>query len=150
MSAFLSGRRLVVAGALGLTLVFASSAHAGDLCLQYAGASCELSDDLGFFRFLGAKLPRSAKKAIHLHGRACGAGVATGSAVVDSSETSIRLAATFVCGDVVGVIDATLDPADTALGSVHGGRASFFGYDLDSDCSVTIVDCADEPGLPAP
>lgn len=142
------GTRLAVAVALGLTLALSSSAFAADVCVQYAGASCDLSGDLGFFRFLGAKLPRSAKKAVHLHGRACGTGVVTGSAVLDPTGAPIRLAGTFVCGDVVGMIDATLDPLDTAAGSVHGGRASFFGFDLDSDCTVTIVDCATEPGQP--
>jgi hypothetical protein len=72
MFVFLSGRRLAAAGALGLTLAFASSAHATDVS------------------------------------------------------------------------------ADIGIGSVYVGRASFFGFDLDSDCAVTVVDCADDPALPAP
>jgi hypothetical protein len=130
-----------------LSAVLAGPAAAGDLCLQYSGGECELSGDLGFFRFMGAKLPKNAKKAVDLHGRACGTGTVTGTAVRNPAGTLIVLGATFICDATPGVISAELSPANTALGSTHAGDASYGAYELGSTCTVTVVDCDTEPGL---
>ena len=141
--------RLVLAAGLAATLAAASlPARAADLCLQFAGPSCDLSGDIGFFRFMGAKLPKNPKKAVALHGRACGTGVVTGTAVRNPDDTLINVAATFVCDATPGLISAAIAPATTGIGSVHTGDASYGSFDLPASCTVTIVDCAGEPGLP--
>lgn len=132
--------------ALAAPLVAAAPAAGGDLCLQYAGAGCDLSGDLGFFHFIGAKLPKTVKKAAALHGRACGAGTVTGTAVVDTvGGALVSMGATFTCDGTPGVISADIDPASSAVGSTHDGSASYGAYSLGSSCTVTIVDCATEP-----
>jgi hypothetical protein len=108
--------------------------------------SCALSGDLGFFRFPSTKLPKNAKKAVALHGRACGTGTVTGSAVRNPAGTLIQVGATFICDATAGLISADIDPASTAVGSTHAGDAGFGSFDLNSSCTVTIVDCAGEPG----
>ena len=42
----------------------AAPAKAADVCVQFEGLSCDLSGDLGFFRFMGAKFPSNNKKAV--------------------------------------------------------------------------------------
>jgi hypothetical protein len=139
--------RLVLAAGLAATLAAASlPARAAELCLQFEGASCALSGDIGFFRFLGAKLPKNPKKAVALHGRACGTGVVTGTAVRTKDDTLINVAATFVCDATPGLITAEIAPATTGIGSVHTGDASYGSFDLPTSCTVTIVDCDGEPG----
>lgn len=140
--------RLALAGLLAGSLAGAAPAAAADLCLQFSGASCDLSGDLSFFRFPGTKLPKTAKKAVALHGRACGTGTVTGTVVRNPAGTLIQLGATFVCDATPGVISADIDPANTALGSVHAGDASYGAFDLSSSCDVTLVDCDGEPGQP--
>jgi hypothetical protein len=142
------GLGLIAAAALAAGSLAPAPARARDLCLQFAGMSCDLSGDLGFLRFMKAKLPKNTKKATALHGRACGTGVVTGTAVRNNDNTLVNVAATFVCDAVPGVIAAEIDVSDTAVGSVHTGSASYGAYALGSDCQVTIVDCAGEPGLP--
>jgi hypothetical protein len=141
--------RLVLAAGLTASLAAASlPARAAELCLQFDGASCALSGDTGFFRFLGAKLPKSPKKAAALHGRACGTGVVTGTAVRNPDDSLINVAATFVCDATAGLISAAIAPATTGVGSTHTGDASFGTFDLPTSCTVTIVDCDGEPGTP--
>jgi len=141
--------RLVLAAGLAGSLAAASlPARAAELCLQFDGASCALSGDTGFFRFLGAKLPKSPKKAVALHGRACGTGVVTGTAVRNADDTLVNVAATFVCDATPGLVSAAIAPATTGIGSAHTGDASFGTFDLPTSCTVTIVDCAGEPGTP--
>jgi hypothetical protein len=140
--------RLVLAGLVAGAFGSAAPAAAAELCLQFAGASCAVSGDIGFFRFPGTKLPKNPKKAVALHGRACGTGTVTGSAVRNPAGTLIQLGATFICDATPGLISAEFDPASTALGSVHAGDAAYGSFDLSSSCTVTIVDCAGEPGQP--
>jgi hypothetical protein len=133
---------------LGAALAAPPAARAADQCLQFSGASCALSGDLGFFRFMGAKYPKTAKKAEALHGRACGTGTVTGTAVRSASGSPLVIGATFVCDVTPGVIEAELDPAALGLGSTHPGNASYGAFDLGTGCTVTVVDCDTEPGLP--
>jgi hypothetical protein len=142
------GLGLIAAAVLAGAPLAPGPAHAGDLCLQFAGMSCDLSGDLGFFRFMKAKLPKNTKKATALHGRACGTGVVTGTAVRNTDGTLVNVAATFVCDATPGVISAEIDAANTGVGSAHTGSASYNAYALGSTCQVTIVDCVSEPGLP--
>jgi hypothetical protein len=128
-------------------LALTSPAAAGELCLQFSGGSCDLSGDLGFFRFLGAKLPKSPKKATALHGRACGTGTTWGTAVRNAENNAIELAATFVCDGVPGMIGASLPLENNGVGTVHPGDASYNAFALGSSCDVTVVDCDTEPGL---
>lgn len=128
-------------------LAVPAPAAADDLCLQFSGPGCDLSGDLGFFRFMGAKLPKNPKKATALHGRACGTGTVWGTAVRSSDNTSIALAATFACDASTGIIDAGLSITDNSVGTVHPGDAGFGAFALDSSCDVTVVDCDTEPGL---
>jgi hypothetical protein len=139
--------RVLVTALLASGIGVTSPATAGDLCLQLSGASCDLSGDLGFFRFMGAKLPKNPKKAAALHGRACGTGTAWGTAVRNAENTVIELAATFVCDATPGMLGASLSIADTGIGTVHPGDASYNAFALGSSCDVTIVDCDAEPGL---
>jgi hypothetical protein len=136
-------RRLASASVLAVFL--AGPAAAGDLCLQFAGETCDLSGDLGFFRFMGAKLPKNDKKAVALHGRACGTGTVTGTAVRNVGGTFINVGATFVCDVTPGVISAELSPADVGVGTVHAGDAAYGDFALSSSCTVTVVDCDTEP-----
>ncbi len=140
-------RFLMTAACLGGLLTAAAPARAADLCLQFSGGSCDLSGDLGFFRFMGAKLPTSNKKAVRLHGRACGTGTATGTATMNSEGTSVILSATFVCDATAGLIEASFGPAP-ALGAMGAAGASYGSFGVDSTCIATIVDCSAEPGLP--
>ncbi|HYC00719.1 MAG TPA: hypothetical protein VEC57_16420 [Candidatus Limnocylindrales bacterium] len=138
---------VVASAALSAAVLAPASALAGDFCLQFSGGSCDLSGDLGFFRFSG-KLPKKAKKSEGLHGRACGTGVVQGAAAVNAEGTVINIHATFNCDATNGNINATLNPETAAtLGSVHTGDANYGSFDVGSDCVVTVVDCASEPGL---
>lgn len=140
-------RFLMTAACLGGLLTAAAPAKAADLCVQFDGVSCDLSGDLGFFRFMGAKLPTSIKKATRLHGRACGTGTVTGTAAMNTEGTFVNLSATFVCDATAGVIEASFAPGAT-LGAVGAGGAGYGAFNVDSTCTATIVDCAGEPGLP--
>lgn len=140
-------RFLMTAACLGGLLAAAAPAKAADLCVQFDGVSCDLSGDLGFFRFMGAKLPNSIKKATDLHGRACGTGTVTGTAVMNTEGTFVNLSATFVCDATPGLIDVSFAPGAT-LGAVGSGGAGYGAFDVNSACTATIVDCAGEPGLP--
>ena len=138
-------KAIALATALALGAL-AAPAAAGDLCIQYSGATCDLSGDLGFFHFIGGKLPKTTKKVMELHGRACGAGTVTGSAVVTTvGSPLISVGATFICDATPGVISADINPADTSIGSTHTGRGGYGAYTLGGSCTVTIVDCATEP-----
>jgi hypothetical protein len=138
--------RFVVTSALVAILAGSAPAAAVDLCLQFAGETCDLSGDLGFFRFMGAKLPKNEKKAVALHGRACGTGTVTGTAVRNPAGTLINVGATFICDVTPGVISAEMNPANVAVGSTHPGDAGYGEYALGSSCTVTVVDCDGEPG----
>jgi hypothetical protein len=128
------------------TFAAAAPASAGDVCVQFSGITCALSGDLGFFRFTGAKFPTSNKKAVRLHGRACGTGTATGTLVMTHDSSLIELGATFICDATPGVISVEFSPASTGIGSSAVlARASYGTYDLSSSCLVSIVDCATEP-----
>jgi hypothetical protein len=140
--------RLALAGLLAGVLGSAAPSAAADLCLQFDGPTCPLSGDLGFFRFPSTKLPKNAKKAVALHGRACGTGTVTGTAVRNPAGTLIQVGATFLCDATPGLISADIDPANTAVGSTHDGDAGFGSFDLNASCTVTIADCAGEPGQP--
>jgi hypothetical protein len=141
-------RRLAFAALASAVLAASAPATAGDVCVQYSGAECDLSGDLGFFRFMGAKLPKSPKKAVDLHGRACGTGTVTGTAVQNPAGNLVVLGATFICDGTPGVITSEMAVADTSVGSTHAGDASYGAFDLASSCTVTVVDCDTEPGLP--
>ena len=140
-------RFLMTAACLGGLLTAAAPAKAADLCVQFDGVGCDLSGDLGFFRFMGAKLPSSNKKATRLHGRACGTGTVTGTATTNSEGTSVILSGTFVCDATAGLIEASFGPGAT-LGAVGAAGAGYGAFNVDSTCTATIVDCASEPGLP--
>jgi hypothetical protein len=137
--------RFVLAALVSTVLASAAPSAAADLCLQYGGGECGISGDIGFFRFMGAKLPKNDKKAVHLHGRACGTGSVTGTAVRNVGGTLINLSAVFACDATPGVIDAEINPANTAIGGTGTGHAAYGAFNLDSGCTVTIVDCDTEP-----
>lgn len=141
-------RFLMTAACLGGLLTAAAPAKAADLCVQFDGVSCDLSGDLGFFRFMGAKLPNSIKKATALHGRACGTGTVTGSAAMNTEGTFVNLSATFVCDGTPGLINAAFTPGMTGLGAVGIGESGYGAFSLAGSCTATIVDCGTEPGLP--
>ncbi|MBI5505626.1 MAG: hypothetical protein HY899_12565 [Deltaproteobacteria bacterium] len=133
---------------LGSGLLVAAPASAADLCLQFAGATCDLSGDLGFFRFMAAKLPTTNKRVARLNGRACAYGTVTGSAVTVVDGTSVEIGATFICDGVPGVIEANF-PLKPVVGTVSSGADATYGaYSLSTSCTATVVDCATEPGLP--
>jgi hypothetical protein len=143
-------RFLMTAACLGGLLTTAAPAKAADLCLQFNGPDCQLSGDLGFFRFMGAKLPTSTKKAAGLHGRACGTGSITGSAVaLPGAMTTVTLSATFECDLGTGMIAAYFYnvTGPITVGSIGYGAASYGNFNINTDCDVTVVDCATEPGL---
>ena len=139
-------RVLVGIWALAALLCAAPPARAGDLCLQYNGVGCPLSGDLGFFRLMGAKFPKTITKATEIHGRACGTGTVTGTMVMARLDNIIILGANFVCDATVGGIYAGFNPASLAVGSTAlNAYASYGDVNLGSGCDVTIVDCATEP-----
>jgi|GEM_PF-1917040 len=133
----------------GSAMLAAAPAKAADLCLQFDGASCDLSGDLGYFHFTAAKLPKTAKKAVALHGRACGGGVVYGTAVMTTGQDMIEIGGTFNCDAVNGTIMAWMNVSDgTGVGPFkHGGYAGYGNFDLNNACDVTVVDCALRPDL---
>jgi len=126
---------------LTATLSTAAPAQAADLCVQFDGGSCALSGDPGFFRFLGAKMPKSNKKAVHLGGRACGTGIVEGLALMNKEKTAIDIRGTFVCDGVPGIIEASFAPGATS----GSGSATFGTFEEANACTVEIVDCTTEP-----
>lgn len=133
------------------SLIFGpGSARAADLCVQFNGSGCALSGDLGFFRFIGAKLPTSVSKVARINGRACGVGTVTGSAVqIPNSGNTVTLTATFECDAQLGVLHIIFPnvTGPVASGSTASGLASYGVFDILTDCTVTVVDCGTEPGL---
>ncbi len=129
-------------------LMFAAvPARAGDICLQFSGASCDLSGDLGFFRFMGAKKPKTITKPAEIHGRACGFGTVTGTMVLTHDGGVLTLSGNFVCDATAGAINAEFSSSTVlAPGAVGlGGLASYGDVNLGSSCDVAVVDCATEP-----
>lgn len=140
------GLRLVLAATICAALAgLPAASFAGDLCLQYSGGECDITGLAGFFRFMGAKLPSSPNKAVHLHGRACGIGTVTGTAVPIGNGALVNIFATFECEGTPGLIKAVIDPDETDIGSNHEGSANLGNFNLNTACTVTIVDCANEP-----
>jgi hypothetical protein len=133
----------VVLGFVGVLVAGVPGKASADTCIQISGASCDLSGDLGFFRFKG-KLPKKAKKFVALHGRACGVGAAFGTAVVNTEATGVAVAATFFCDAEQGQFDLFFSVGAT-LGDTGFGYASYGAYGLGSSCDGEIVDCALEP-----
>jgi len=139
---------LSTVAAAAFVAILAPAAFAADTCLQFDGVNCDLSGDLGFFKF-SAKLPEKAKKAVSLPGRACGTGVVNAAAAVGNSGTSVNIHGTFNCDGVNGNINASL-PAATAndVGTTGSGDAFYSstdGFQNGPSCTVTVVDCDDEP-----
>jgi len=126
---------------LTATLSTAAPAQAADLCLRFDGGSCALSGDPGFFRFLGAKLPKSVKKAVRLGGRACGTGIVDGLAAMNNEGTVINIRGTYSCDGVPGIIEASFAPGATS----GSGSATFGTFEEANACTVEIVDCTTEP-----
>lgn len=138
---------LVAVAAFSGLLFAATPARAGDLCMQFDGASCPLSGDLGFFRFMGAKQPKTITKPTEIHGRACGFGVVTGTMVMTHDGNAVMIGANFVCDATVGAISAGFASATVMVpgATANGGSASFGDVNLGNTCDVTVVDCATEP-----
>ncbi|HYC54258.1 MAG TPA: hypothetical protein VEL28_04895 [Candidatus Binatia bacterium] len=141
---------IMAAAALGLVILAPVAATAADTCLQFSGLNCDLSGDLGFFHF-SAKLPKNGKKAVSLPGRACGTGTVDAAASVNTDETFVNIHGTFSCDATNGNINAAL-PVATAneIGTVGSGDAAYgstTGFDNGPSCTVTVVDCATEPGV---
>jgi hypothetical protein len=135
----------VLLGFVGLLIAIAPGKASADVCIQFSGGSCDLSGDLGFFRFKG-KLPKGKgwRKITALHGRACGVGAAFGTAVVNTEGTGIAVAATFFCDAEQGQFDVSL-PVGARVGDTGFGYASYGAYGLGSSCDAEIVDCSLEP-----
>lgn len=137
---------LAAIAAIVATLAAAAPSQAADLCLQFSGVSCDLSGDIGFFRFSPAKFPTSNKKPYRLNGRACGYGTATGTIAMSSDSTSINLSANFVCDATAGGITAYFAPGNGAVGATASNAyASYGDVELGSSCTATVVDCTTEP-----
>ncbi len=133
---------------LGCGLFAASPASAADVCIQFDGPFCDLSGDIGYFHFTSVKLPKTAKKAVALNGRACGGGVVYGTAMMNSAGDQIQIGATYNCDGTNGTIMAYMNTvAGTAIGSVHSGYGGYGTFDLVNSCDVTIKDCALRPDL---
>jgi len=140
------GTWMAAACIAAMTTMTATPARAGDVCVQFAGAGCDLSGDLGFFRLLGAKFPSSNKKAVKVSGRACATGSVTGTLVMSHDSTRVHFGATFDCDAVFGALSADFDPASLAVGSTAATAwASYGDVALGSSCTATVVDCATEP-----
>lgn len=138
-------KTLIALTSLAAVIGAAMPAAAADLCLQFSGVTCDVSGDAGFFRFMNAKLPKTVKKGVSLHGRACGTGTATGSSAMIDDPATVHLSAFYVCDASPGVIEANFPVGMTDIGTVGTGRASSGGFSLGSTCVVTIVDCTLEP-----
>jgi hypothetical protein len=134
---------LVLLGFVALPVAGAPVKASADICIQISGPTCDLSGDLGFFRF-NRKLPKNAKKFVALHGRACGEGPAFGTAVVDSEGKGIEVGATFFCDAGQGQFDIWF-PLGSKIGDTGSGYASYGVYDVLSSCDAELVDCALEP-----
>jgi len=135
---------LLLPGFVGLLVASAPERASADFCLQFSGASCDLSGDLGFFRFKG-KLPKKVKKLAALHGRACGVGPAYGSAIVNTEGTAVEIGATFFCDGEQGQISASFTPGSRIGDTSSPTYASYGIHGIASSCTATIVDCDLEP-----
>jgi hypothetical protein len=135
---------LLLPGFVGLLVAGAPERASADFCLQFSGASCFLSGDLGFFRFKG-KLPKKVKKFAPLHGRACGVGPAYGSAVLNTEGTLVEVGATFFCDADQGQISASFTPGSRIGDTSSLAYASYGSHGLATSCTAVLVDCDLEP-----
>ena len=135
---------LLLLGFVGLLIAGAPGRASADFCLQFSGASCDLSGDLGFFRFKG-KLPKKVKKFAALHGRSCGVGPAYGSAVVNTEGTGVEVGATFFCDAQQGQISALFTPGSRIGDTSLLAYASYGSHGIATSCTAVIVDCDLEP-----
>jgi hypothetical protein len=131
----------------GLLTAATPAQAASDLCLQFStdngNLSCDFTGDAGFFRFAKAKLPRSAKRIVPLHGRNAGYTAVYGTMTMSSDESSISIAASFTQDAFFGTIDVFIDPSDPA--GDHFAYGSYDSVSLNNSCNVRIVDCSLEP-----
>ncbi len=135
---------LVLLGFVGLLVAGAPGRASADFCLQFSGASCDLSGALGFFRFK-KKLPKNVKKFAALHGRACGVGPAYGTAIMNTEGTGVEIGATFFCDAEQGQFSALFAPGSRIGDTSSLAYASYGSHGLATSCTAEIVDCDLEP-----
>ena len=116
-------------------------ASARDLCLQMAGNSCDFTGESGFFRLMKFKMPRNARKAVPVHGRNAGLTGVYGTAVMNTDESMVSIAASFTQDGVFGTVDISISPENL----FHAAYSSYGDVGLSNECLVWIAPCDLEP-----
>lgn len=135
---------LLLLGFVGLLVAGAPGRASADFCIQISGASCPLTDDLGFFRFK-KKLPKKVNKFVPLHGRACGVGPAYGTAIMNTEGAGVEMGVTFFCDGEQGQFTAFFAPGSRLGDTSSLVYASYGSHGIVSSCGAEIVDCNLEP-----
>jgi hypothetical protein len=139
-------KKSIVSFAVLAVTLFAmhGTARAADTCIELTGPSCPV-DGFGFLRFKG-KLPK-AGKIVPIHGRFCGFGSATGTAVAHPEGFMMEIGVNFFCDAEQGQFEIfwDLEPGMPIVPTAGYGYAAYGEYGVFNSCDAAIVDCSNEP-----